>query len=41
MDTVFSVIRGLVISVPVWGMGFIEERWQGSRRVLLGLVPPG
>ncbi|MFC7504160.1 hypothetical protein, partial [Nocardioides sp. GCM10030258] len=41
MDTVFSVIRGLVISVPVWGMAFIEERWQGSRKMLLGLVPPG
>ncbi|MCX6399308.1 MAG: helix-turn-helix domain containing protein [Propionibacteriales bacterium] len=40
MDTAFSVIRGLVISVPVWSMGLIEERWQGSKRVLLGLMPP-
>lgn len=40
MDTVFSVIRGLVISVPVWGMELIEERWQGSRKALIGLVPP-
>lgn len=40
MDTVFSVIRGLVISVPVWGMDAIEVRWQASKQVLLELVPP-
>lgn len=40
VDTIFSVIRGLVISVPVWGMGPVEERWRGSKKVLLGLVPP-
>lgn len=40
LDTIFSVIRGLVISVPVWGMGPVEERWRASRKVLLGLVPP-
>lgn len=40
LDTIFSVIRGLVISVPVWGMGPVEERWRASRQVLLGLVPP-
>ena len=38
-DTVLSVIRGLVISVPVWGMDVVEARWQGSKRTLLGLVP--
>lgn len=40
LDTIFSVIRGLVVSVPVWGMGPVEDRWRGSRKVLLGLVPP-
>jgi AcrR family transcriptional regulator len=40
MDTVFSVIRGLIISVPVWGMEAIEARWQGSKQILLRLVPP-
>lgn len=40
VDTIFSVIRGLVISVPVWGMAQVEERWQASKQMLLGLVPP-
>lgn len=40
MDTLFSVIRGLIISVPVWGMEAIEARWQGSKQILLRLVPP-
>lgn len=40
MDTVFSVIRGLIISVPVWGMEAIEVRWQASKQTLLKLVPP-
>ncbi|UUZ58253.1 TetR/AcrR family transcriptional regulator [Nocardioides sp. B-3] len=40
VDSVFSVIRGLIISVPVWGMAAIEARWQGSKQILLRLVPP-
>lgn len=40
MDTIFSVIRGLVISVPVWGMAPVEARWQASKQTLLRLVPP-
>lgn len=40
LDTVFSVIRGLIISVPVWGMEAVEERWQASKQALLRLVPP-
>lgn len=40
VDTVFSVIRGLVISVPVWGMAPVQARWESSKRLLLGLVPP-
>jgi AcrR family transcriptional regulator len=40
MDTIFSVIRGLVISVPVWGMAPVEARWQASKVELLRLVPP-
>ncbi len=38
-DTVLSVIRGLVASVPVWGMEVVETRWEASKQLLLDLVP--
>ncbi|HEU0190251.1 MAG TPA: TetR family transcriptional regulator [Mycobacterium sp.] len=35
IDTVMVVIRGLVMSIPVWGMDVINARWEASRANLL------
>lgn len=35
MDTVVVVIRGLVISIPVWGLDFINAHWEVSKANLL------
>ena len=33
-DTGLSLIRGLVMAIPVWGRDAVEERWQAIRPVL-------
>lgn len=35
MDTVVVLIRGLVISIPVWGLDFISAHWEISKANLL------
>ncbi|MEB3032394.1 TetR/AcrR family transcriptional regulator [[Mycobacterium] nativiensis] len=35
MDTVVVLIRGLVISIPVWGLEFISAHWEVSKANLL------
>ena len=35
MDTVMVVVRGLVISIPVWGLDFISAHWEVSKANLL------
>ncbi|OBY32130.1 TetR/AcrR family transcriptional regulator [Mycolicibacter kumamotonensis] len=35
MDTVVVLIRGLVISIPVWGLDFIGAHWEVSKANLL------
>ncbi|OBI07561.1 hypothetical protein A5715_17375 [Mycolicibacter heraklionensis] len=35
MDTVVVLIRGLVISIPVWGLEFISAHWEISKANLL------
>jgi AcrR family transcriptional regulator len=34
LDTGLSLIRGLVMSIPVWGREPVEQRWQAIRPVL-------
>lgn len=35
MDTVVVLIRGLVISIPVWGLDFVNAHWEVSKANLL------
>lgn len=35
MDTVMVVVRGLVMSIPVWGLDFISAHWEVSKANLL------
>jgi AcrR family transcriptional regulator len=33
-ETGLSVIRGLIMAIPIWGMDVVEQRWQAIRPVL-------
>ncbi|MFL0180999.1 TetR/AcrR family transcriptional regulator [Mycobacterium sp. SMC-15] len=35
MDTVMVVVRGLVMSIPVWGIEVVSTRWEASKANLL------
>jgi len=35
MDTVMVVVRGLVMSIPVWGIEVVSARWEVSKVTLL------
>lgn len=35
MDTVMVVVRGLVMSIPVWGIDVVSARWEVSKATLL------
>jgi AcrR family transcriptional regulator len=35
MDTVMVVVRGLVMSIPVWGVEVVSTRWEVSKAALL------
>jgi AcrR family transcriptional regulator len=40
VDTGLTIIRGLVMAIPVWGPDVVEQRWQAIRPVL-GRVAAG
>lgn len=35
MDTVMMVVRGLVMSIPVWGIDVVSARWEVNKATLL------